>query len=114
MVRLWASIANKLGITQDQGMLLYAYMRGWLKVIPHRQAEIVLNDIIERFALNVYDYGKTYGAQLHDKGVLTSTEAEVFSGNYHEQEGSTAETRDGRTPAVQTGLQPSVHAGRTE
>jgi hypothetical protein len=113
MIRLWASLANKLGITQDQAMLLYGYMRGWLKVIPHRQAEIVLNDIIERFALNVYDYGSTYGEQLYLKGVLNKTEAEVFSGNYHEQEAPTGTPGDGRTPAAETGLQPSVHTGRT-
>ena len=113
MIRLWAQIANKLSITQDQAMLLYAFMRGWLKVIPHRQAEIVLNDIIERFALSVFDYGKTYGDQLREKGVLTSTEAEVFSGNYHEQGMPTAETRDGRTPPVETGIHPSVHTGGT-
>lgn len=113
MIRLWASIANKLGITQDQAMLLYAFMRGWLKVIPHRQAEIVLNDIIERFALSVYDYSSTYGEQLHAKGILTKTEAEVFGGNYHEPQATTGEARDGRTPPAETGLQPQVHTGRT-
>ena len=113
MIRLWATISNKLGITQDQGMLLYAFMRGWLKVIPHRQAEIVLNDIVGRFNLDAYDYSNTYGEQLFLKGVLTKTEAEVFSGNYHESQATTGETRDGRTPPAETGLQPPVHTGRT-
>lgn len=112
MIRLWASISIKLGITQDQGLLLYAYMRGWLKIIPHRQAEIVLNDIIERFALNVYDYSSTYGDQLHAKGILTSTEAEVFSGNY-EQAAQAGTPGNGGTETSGTGLQPSVHPDRT-
>jgi hypothetical protein len=113
VIRLWASIANKLGITQDQAMLLYSYMRGWLKVVPHRQAEIVLNGILERFSLNVFDYGSTYGDQLHAKGILTSTEAEVFSGNYHEQETPTGEARDRGTEAAGPGLQSPVHTGGT-
>jgi hypothetical protein len=113
MIRLWASISIKLGVTQEQGMLLHAYMRGWLKVIPHRQAEIVLNGIIERFALNSFDYGSTYGDQLHAKGVLTSTEAEVFAGNYHEQETPTGKTGDGGTEAAVPRLQPPVHTRGT-
>lgn len=113
MIRLWCSIAAKLGISQEQALLLHAFMRGWLKVIPHRQAEIVLNGIIERFALNVYEYGRTYGEQLRDKGVLTSTEAEVFAGNYCEPERQTAETRDGSTTTAETGLRAPVHTGGT-
>lgn len=91
MIRLWASIANKLGITQEDALLLHALLRGWLNVLARRKAYIVVSNIVERFSLEESDFAATYAGQLLAKGVLTPTEAEVFAGDYHDSaDGTTA------------------------
>src|SRR5262245_54023668 len=84
MVRLWASIANKLGISQEEALLLHGLLRGWLNDLARRRASIVVNGIVERFDLADSDYTASYAKMLLAKGVLTPTEAEVFAGSYHE------------------------------
>src|SRR5215472_2620095 len=84
MIRLWASIANKLGITQEEALLLHAFLCGWLNDLARRRAQIVVNQIVERFELADSDYTVSYARMLLARGVLTPTEAEVFAGNYHE------------------------------
>jgi len=116
MIRLWANIANKLGISQENAMLLHALLRGWLNVIARRKAYIVVTDIVQRFDLEDADYAVSYGAQLLAKGILNQTEAELFAGNYHEDnsgtdsiEGASEEggAGDDRTPADRTGTTAS-------
>jgi hypothetical protein len=89
MIRLWAKIANQLGITQENALLLHALLSGWLNVLGRRKAYIVVSDIVERFQLDDGDYSLSYAKQLLDKGILTPTEAEVFAGNYHEDNSGT-------------------------
>jgi hypothetical protein len=91
MIRLWASIANKLGISQEEGLLLHALLCGWLNTLARRRAYIIVSDIVQRFSLEESDFAATYAGQLLAKGVLTPTEAEVFAGNYHDSaDGTTA------------------------
>jgi len=105
MIRLWASIANKLQITQEQALLLHALICGWLNVLARRKAYIIVSEIVERFSLEESDFELTYAKQLLAKGVLTPTEAEVFAGIYHDgTDGpSSRETSEGR-PAAGDGV----------
>ena len=100
MIRVWATIANKLGISQEQAMLLAALLKGWLNVIARRQAIRIIGVIVDRFQLDESDWQKTYGDQLYEKGILNKTEAQIFSGNYDEEARKT-DTAD-RGPAAAT------------
>lgn len=97
MIRIWANIAKKLGITQENALLLHALIRGWLDIknviIARRKAQIVVDDIVERFELDDNDFGSSYARQLLAKGILNPTEAEVLLGNYHEDNSGTGEAR---------------------
>jgi len=105
MIRLWATIANKLGITQEEALLLHGFLRGWLNDLARRRAQLLVNQIVERFALQDDDYTASYAKMLLAKGVLTPTEAEVFAGNYHEDTGAGgASSQDQAEPAEPTGL----------
>jgi hypothetical protein len=84
MIRAWANIANKLGITQESALLLHALLRGWLNVIARRQAYIVVSDLVERFDLDDTEYAVSYAEQLLAKGILNPTEAGIFAGNFYE------------------------------
>lgn len=83
MIRLWANIANKLGISQEAALLLHGLLRGWLNQLARRRAYIIVTDIVDRFSLEESDFEITYAKQLLAKGILTPTEAEVFAGNYY-------------------------------
>lgn len=100
MIRVWAVIANKLGISQEQALLLAALLKGWLNVIARRQAILIVGEIVERFQLDDNDWQKTYGEQLYDKGILNKTEAELFSGNYNEEARKTDTSPSDRGPAA--------------
>jgi hypothetical protein len=99
MIRLWATIANKLGISQEEALLLHGLLRGWLNVLARRKALLVVNEIVERFSLDESDFEATYAKQLLAKGVLTPTEAEVFAGNYHDSTDGTAARETSQSPS---------------
>jgi len=85
MIRLWATIANKLGISQEEALLLHALLRGWLNPLARRRAVIVIGNIVEKFDLDETDFEASYARQLLAKGILTATEVEVFMGNYRDE-----------------------------
>ena len=99
MIRLWATIANKLGISQENALLPHGLVSGWLNVLAKRKAFIVVTDIVHRFGLDEYDFEITYGQQLLAKGILTATEAEVFAGNYHDETNGTTKGATQEAPA---------------
>jgi hypothetical protein len=112
MIRIWANIANKLGITHENALLLHAFLRGYLNVIARRKAYIVVTDIVERFGLDDTEYAVSYARQLLAKGILNPTEAEVFAGNYHEDNSGIAagarEEGSGAPPAHPDGPDPAA------
>jgi hypothetical protein len=106
MIRVWLTIARKLGLQQIEAMLLHAHICGWLNDLARRRAEMVVHKIITDFEL---DNGSdtTLGRQLQAKGVLTDTEAEVFSGNYY------ADTNEPDAEEDRVHTEPLPRAGRT-
>ena len=110
MIRLWANIANKLGISQEEALLLHGLLRGWLNPLARRRAYIVVSEIVERFSLEESDFEATYAKQLLAKGVLTPTEAEVFAGNYHDNADGTT---SGQTEESPTARNSSAGTERT-
>lgn len=111
MIRLWASIANKLGITQEEALLLHGLLRGWLSVLARRKAYIVVTEIVERFSLEESDFEATYAGQLLAKGVLTPTEAEVFAGNYRDDSSDGTAARATAQSSSPGGITGSTAAG---
>jgi len=105
VIRLWATIANKLGISQEEALLLHGLLRGWLNNLARRKALIVVGEIVARFDLDESAYEASYAKQLLSKGILTPTEAEVFAGNFNEDSSGTSaqaagEDGAGRSRAV--------------
>jgi hypothetical protein len=98
VIRLWANIANKLGITQEEALLLHGLLRGWLNPLARRRAAVVVGEIIVRFNLEESDFEMSYAKQLLAKGVLTPTEAEVFAGNYHDSTDGTTTRQTSQGP----------------
>jgi len=95
VIRLWANIANKLGIPQEAALLLHGLLHGWLNDLARRKALIIVGEIVARFDLDESAYEASYAKQLLTKGILTPTEAEVFAGNYNEDNsGSSAQAAD--------------------
>jgi hypothetical protein len=114
MIRLWATIAIKLGITQEEALLLHGFLRGWLNDLARRRANLLVNQIVERFELQDDDYTASYARMLLAKGVLTPTEAEVFAGNYHEDISAGGGPPSGPETATQQPDEPGlVRIGRT-
>jgi|SRR5262252_1798335 len=99
MIRLWASIAIKLGITQEEALLLHALLRGWLNPLARRKAVIVVGTIVEKFDLDETSFETSYARQLLVKGVITPTEMEVFMGSYHEDSEAQSTGKGGVQPA---------------
>jgi len=118
LIRLWANIANKLGISQESALLLHGLLRNWLNPLARRKAALIVDEIVERFDLVESDYEASYAQQLLARGILTPTEAEVFAGNYNEDTSSGIATAHGGTPeegaaGSSTGERPRAAAGST-
>lgn len=107
MLECWASIAVKLGISEDDAALLHAFNRDWTSTWGRRKTYAVVSGIVERFGLDDKEFDRTYGVQLLARGILTAAEAQLFStGRYNGMaQGQTKETEAGSgdgTPTIAT------------
>lgn len=98
MIRVWAQISHKLGISQEEALLLHGLLRGWLNTLARRKAYVIVSEIVERFSLDESDFEATYAKQLLAKGVLTPTEAEVFAGNLYDNADGTSARETSQSP----------------
>ena len=79
MIETLALMANKLGISETDAILIWCYNRGFANRLAARKLYVLMGTLVERFKLDNLDMNRTYGMQLESKGVLTHAEALLFS-----------------------------------
>lgn len=100
MLEVWISIAQKLGFSEEDAMLLHAFNRGWADKLGDRKAYVIVGELVDRFGLDDREFDKSYSEQLRARGILTAQEAAVFAGDKYEEK-ATTQAADAETgPAV--------------
>lgn len=94
MLRLLTTISQKLGLSEEHALLLFAFNKGWLNKFQMRRTYIVLTELVEKFDLKDTEYDESYAMQLLKRGILTPPEAAFFEGNYAETQENSAITFD--------------------